>query len=77
MEQYEVIGIQHKVGEYNGQPYDNMVFSVTQPGNVGKGEVGLIASQIKIKTSLLKSVPSVGDTISPVYDRFGRVIDFM
>lgn len=74
MELFEVIGIQHKVGTYQGQPFDNMVFSVTTAADVQKGEFGLIASQIKVKTSLLTSIPTLGDIISPVYDRFGRVV---
>lgn len=74
MDQYEVIGIQHKKGNYNGQDYDNMVFSVTSPANEKNGDIGLIASVIKIKTSLVETVPSIGDLISPLYDRFGRVV---
>lgn len=74
MEIYEVIGIQHKVGSYNNQPFDNMVFSVVVPADVAKGEVGQIASQVKIKTSLLiNGVPKVGDTIQVFYDRYARV----
>lgn len=73
MEIFEVIGIQHKTGMYENQPYDNMVFSVTVDADVSKGEVGLIASLIKIKTSLLTVVPKLGDKIQPMYDRFGRV----
>lgn len=76
MEVYEIIGMQHKTGTYNGQAFDNMVFSVTTPADVSKGEVGLIASQIKVKTSLLVEIPSVGDTVSPIYDRYGRVVGF-
>lgn len=74
MEEYEVIGIQHKQGNYNGKDYDNMVFSVTSPANEKNGDVGLIASVIKIKTELLETVPSLGDVVSPVYDRYGHVI---
>ena len=74
MDKYEVIGIQHKTGNYNGKDYDNMVFSVTSPGNECNGDIGLIASVIKIKTELVESVPSLGDVISPLYDRFGRVV---
>lgn len=76
MELYEVIGVQHKTGIYNGQTFDNMVFSVTTPADVSKGEVGYIASQIKVKTSLLTKVPAVGDAVIPLYDRFGRCVGF-
>lgn len=74
MELYEIIGIQHKTGTYQGQPFDNMVFSVTSSADASKGEQGLIASQIKIKTHLLTSIPSIGDIVSPIYDRYGRVV---
>ena len=76
MEIFEIIGIQHKMGDFNGSRYDNMVFSVTRPADASKGEQGLIASQIKIKTELLNSIPSVGDSVIPIYDRFGRCVGF-
>ena len=74
MDKYEVIGIQHKTGNYNGKNYDNMVFSVTSPCNERNGDIGLIASVIKIKTELVETLPYLGDLISPLYDRFGRVV---
>ncbi len=76
MEVYEVIGIQRKIGTFNNQPYDNYVFSVISPADAEKSEVGNIASLIKVKASSLVKVPAVGDTVSPVYDRFGRVVGF-
>lgn len=76
MELFEIIGIQRKTGTYNGQSYDNTVFSVTRPAVVEDGEVGLIASVIKVKTSVLSRVPAVGETVSPVYNRFGNVVGF-
>jgi hypothetical protein len=75
METYTVIGYQHKVGTFNGINFDNMVFSVVSPADEKKGEVGQIASVLKVKTSLLTSVPVVGDEVSPVYDRFGHIVD--
>ncbi len=77
MEKYEVIGLQRKKGEYNGQRYDNWVLSVVRPADVAKEEVGSICSSIKIKFSDLPTPPVVGDTVSPVYDRFGRVVGLM
>lgn len=75
METYTVIGYQHKVGTFNGINFDNMVFSVVSPADEKKGEVGQIASVLKVKTSLLTSMPGVGDEVSPVYDRFGHIVD--
>lgn len=76
MELFEIIGFQHKTGLFDGKHYDNMIFSVTRPALADKGEQGLIASVIKIKTELLTVIPSIGDTVSPVYDRYGRCIGF-
>lgn len=77
MEKYQVIGLQRKQGEYNGNPYDNWVLSVVRPADVAKEEVGSICSTIKIKFSDLPTPPVVGDTVSPEYDRFGRVVGLM
>lgn len=74
LEVFEVIGIQHKVGTYNDKPFDNMVFSVVVPADTSKGEVGQICSQLKVKTSLLNKQYAVGDLVSPIYDRFGRIV---
>lgn len=75
MEQYEIIGFQHKIGEYNGKSYDNHVFSCIRRGDSEKQEVGDIAVLIKVKTSNLNGhIPCVGDTVTPVYDRFGQVV---
>lgn len=76
MEIFEVIGIEHKTGVYQGQPFDNMIFSCTRPANTDKGECGVIASRFKVKTHLLTSIPSVGDTVSPIYDRFANCVGF-
>lgn len=75
MEAYTVIGRQHKVGTYNGINFDNLVFSCVYDADEKKGEVGKIAEVLKVKSSLLSVVPDVGDVISPVYDRFGHIID--
>lgn len=75
METFTVIGYQRKTGTYNGINFDNMVFSCISPADVKKGEVGEIATILKVKTSLLETIPEIGDTVSPVYDRFGHIID--
>ena len=48
MEIFEVIGIEHKTGVYQGQPFDNMIFSCTRPANTDKGECGVIASRFNV-----------------------------
>lgn len=76
MELFDIIGIQHKSGVFDGKNYDNMIFSVTRPADSSKGEQGLIVSQLKIKTELLESIPNIGDRVKPIYDRYGRCIGF-
>lgn len=76
MELFDIIGIQHKSGVFDGKNYDNMIFSVTRSADSSKGEQGLIVSQLKIKTELLESIPNIGDTVQPIYDRYGRCIGF-
>lgn len=75
MDELTVIGIVHSVGEFNGQPYDNYNIHCVRPGLQDKNEVGQVSSIVKVKASLFVSSPvQVGDTITPYYDRYGRVI---
>lgn len=73
MERYDIIGIQRKQGTYDGKEYDNYVFSVIRPADTKNNEQGSICSVIKVKTSSLDIIPNIGDTISPVYNRYGQV----
>lgn len=75
VEEYRVIGVQRKSGEYNGSRYDNTVFSVVRPAVAEHQESGEICSLLKVKTSNLSVSVVVGDVVSPIYDRFGHISD--
>lgn len=75
MDSYSVIGIVHSVGEYNGNEYDNYNIHCVRPADSKKEESGQITCIIKVKASLFIENPvTVGDTVTPYYDRFGRVV---
>lgn len=75
MDELTVIGIVHSVGEFNGQAYDNYNIHCVRPGLQDKNEVGQVSSIVKVKASLfVSSSVQVGDTITPYYDRYGRVV---
>lgn len=68
---------QHKQGTYNDIPYDNIIFTCVRDSDAMKGEVGSVGLLLKVKTSLLDSIPEIGATVSPCYDRFGHVVGFL
>lgn len=70
---YTVIGWAHRVGEYQGKQYDNMVFSCLRPADELKQEQGQIAEVFKVKTSALTDPIHVGDQIRPIFNRFGQI----
>lgn len=75
MDSYTVIGLVHSVGEYNGNKYDNYNIHCVRKADSTKEEVGDITYILKVKTSLFKENPvSVGDEVSPLYDRYGRIV---
>lgn len=77
MDSYDVIGLVHSVGEFNGSSYDNYNIHCVRKANPDKQEVGEVTYVFKVKTSLFQERPvSVGDTITPMYDRYGRVVSY-
>lgn len=77
METYTLIGYQHKQGTYNDIPYDNIIFTCVRDADITKGEIGSVGLLLKVKTSNLDSIPEIGATVSPCYDRFGHVVCFL
>ena len=74
----KVIGVQHKSGDWEmegkkGQ-YDNMMFYCSDNAEV-EGLQGLRVSTIKIKTSLVDEMPSIGDDIQVYYDEYRKPVN--
>ena len=77
MDSYVVIGLVHSVGEFNGNAYDNYNIHCVRSANPDKEETGDISYVFKVKTSIFKEhIVVLGDTITPLYDRFGRIVSF-
>lgn len=71
-----VVGIQASKGEYNGVQYDNVKLHCLVEADVSKGHQGQLTEVVKIPKVLFdESTVSIGDEITPLYDRYGRVID--
>lgn len=70
---YTVVGYSRSQGVYNNFPYDNVILHVTTPISSKNGE-GVACSAIKIKASLLDSVPELGSEIEPLFDRYRNCI---
>ena len=68
-----VIGIQHRIGTFNNVEYDNTIFHCIREADSKKDEIGNICDVIKVKTSILQSMPCINDCIVPLYNRFGQV----
>lgn len=70
-----VVGIVHKSGTFNGQAYDNYVLHCVRPADENSNENGQITEIVKVKANLfLGSDVKIGSDISPVYDRYGRLL---
>lgn len=73
-----VVGIQASKGEFNGVQYNNVKLHCLTPADVSKGHQGQLCDVIKVPKVLFdESGVSIGDEISPKYDRYGRVIEII
>lgn len=71
---FVVFGIAHKQGDYNGNKYNNYVLSCMRDADPMKEEQGSIAEVLKVPSPVFESSDvGVGDTIVPMYDKFGRI----
>lgn len=70
---YEVVGLERRKGEYQGQSYDNMMVHCIRPCDTSKDEEGSITEILKIKFELFDADIVVGSKVDPVYDRYGRI----
>ena len=69
---YEVIGIEKRVGVYEGRAYNNTILHTTFTKDTA-GVEGYCTAILKIKTSNCPSV-KLGDIVDPLYDKYGNVV---
>ena len=68
---YQVIGMQQKKGEYQGQAYDNTLLYCTYPDVEVSGSG---VEVIKVKTLIFSQYPvKLNDVIDVYYDKYGKV----
>lgn len=73
-----IIAIQEKSGEYQGHPYHFFNVYVTAPDSGERWVNGLAVYKHKVPAALFYSLTiTLGDTVTFVYDRFGRVCDVL
>lgn len=65
---YTVIGIERKIGNYEGYNYDNTLIHVSEP--ITRNGDGVRCSTIKIKTCNLDEVIELGFVIEPYFDKY-------
>lgn len=69
---YTVIGIEKRVGVYEGRAYDNTILHCTYEKPNATDVDGLCTAVLKIKTAICPAV-KLGDGVDPLYDRYGNV----
>lgn len=67
---YTVIGIERKVGKFEGRDYDNHVLHCTYKKEGAQGEC-VVA--VKVKTERLEAPVTIGDQVTFLYDQYGNV----
>lgn len=73
-----VIAIQEKSGEYQGHPYHFFNVYVTSTHGDDCWVDGLAVYKHKVPAKVFESLNiTIGDVVTMVYDRFGRVCDVL
>ena len=70
--EFKVVGIERKVGEYQGRSYDNTVFHCTYVKE--QIEDGVAVASVKVKSERIDEPIQVGATVSFFYDQYGNVL---
>jgi hypothetical protein len=70
----QVVGKQRKVGEYEGNKYDNTYLHCVTNEFLEDGFEGHSTQVIKVKTSQVPSNLTVGSVIDVQYNAFGKVL---
>lgn len=72
-----VVGIQRSKGEYNGFKFDNYKLHCLVPASSDKEQEGQLCEIVKVPVAMFEaSKVTVGDEITPLYDKFGRLVSF-
>ena len=75
---YTVVGIVHKVGDFNGQPYDNFNLHCVRDATPNTDESGQITEVIKVKSDMfLNTDINIGSEVTPYYDKYGRILQLI
>lgn len=70
-----VVGIEHSSGTYNGAAYDNYKLHCLCGEQSSDKVDGQLTEIVKVPKVLFNSLSvAVGDEISPVYDKYGRLV---
>lgn len=73
-----VIAIQEKSGEYQGHPYHFYNVFVSAPDSGERWVKGIAVYKHKVPARVFDSLNvTLGDTVTMVYDRYGRVCDVL
>lgn len=75
---FKVIGYRHSFGtKRSGEQYDDYIVFCTRPGVPEENEVGDSVEIVRVPASYFGvNAVTVGDEISPVYDRMGRFVSY-
>lgn len=69
---YTIVGIEKRSGVYEGRAYDNTILHCTYMKQDATNTLGLCVATFKVKSAICPTV-NLGDSVDPLYDRFGNV----
>ncbi len=70
--EFTIVGMERKVGEYQGREYDNTVLHCTYEKDSLLGGVAVLT--IKVKSDRIEEPLEIGDHVSFFYDQYGNVL---
>lgn len=73
---FEVLGIAHRSGTFNGNDYDNYIVHVAYDLPDQPNVQGRLTDSIKIPAKLYRNDVFVGGFFEPSYDKYGRLTGY-
>ncbi len=70
--EFKIVGMERKVGEYQGREYDNTVLHCTYQKDSLLD--GVAVSSIKVKSDRINEPLQIGDVVTFFYDQYGNVL---